>query len=108
MGPVGLVHSTLGKLGGGAEHLIGDGEHALGGIADEGAHVLGAGLNAVGLHSAAQKVDRAGDQAAGCLSGIDTAHWTGQAAEAFRARYPQQPMRWHDAGSACASAAGRP
>jgi YD repeat-containing protein len=40
------------------------------------------------------------------LSGIDTEHWTGQAAAAFRARYAPQPDRWQDASSACGRAAG--
>jgi RHS repeat-associated protein len=41
-----------------------------------------------------------GETAAG-LSGIDTAHWTGQAADAFRARYAPQPARWQDAATGC-------
>ena len=46
-----------------------------------------------------------GETAAG-LSGTDTAHWTGQAADAFRARYAPQPARWRDAATGCADGAG--
>ena len=46
-----------------------------------------------------------GETAAG-LSGIDTAHWTGQAADAFGARYAPQPARWQDAATGCRDGAG--
>ena len=45
-----------------------------------------------------------GETATG-LAGIDTARWTGDAAEAFRSRYWPQPKRWGDAQSACGAAA---
>ncbi|GDY32629.1 hypothetical protein GTS_42620 [Gandjariella thermophila] len=40
------------------------------------------------------------------LAAIDTAHWDGQAAEAFRAKYQPHPKQWADAEEACAKAAG--
>jgi RHS repeat-associated protein len=46
-----------------------------------------------------------GETAAG-LSGIDTAHWTGAAADAFRAKYAPQPARWQDAATGCGDGAG--
>jgi RHS repeat-associated protein len=46
-----------------------------------------------------------GETAAG-LAGIDTGHWTGAAAEAFRAKYAPQPGRWRDASGGCADGAG--
>jgi tetratricopeptide (TPR) repeat protein len=39
------------------------------------------------------------------LRGLDTAHWTGAAADAFRRRYGQYPARWSAATDACAAAA---
>jgi RHS repeat-associated protein len=41
------------------------------------------------------------DQVATGLAGVDTAHWQGRAADAFRAKYAPQPKRWSDAGTAC-------
>ncbi len=46
-----------------------------------------------------------GETAAG-LSGIDTSHWTGQAADAFQAKYTPQPARWQDAATGCQDGAG--
>nr|WP_264081681.1 ADP-ribosyltransferase [Gandjariella thermophila] len=39
------------------------------------------------------------------LAEIDTAHWKGKAADAFRAVYHQHPRQWADAESACQQAA---
>ena len=130
-----------------------DGKRALGAGLNDGAHLIGDGLNAVGLHGAAQTVDTLGDQAgyhlgadvaelqlgettdpaelvhgdpaairssasklrtfsgafgetASGLRGLDTGHWTGAAADAFRAKFAPQPARWQDAASATGSAAG--
>src|SRR6202012_1921354 len=38
------------------------------------------------------------------LQGLDTAHWTGAAADAFRARFAPHPAQWQDAGAATGSA----
>jgi RHS repeat-associated protein len=40
------------------------------------------------------------------LQEMDTAHWTGAAADAFRARFAPHPARWQDASSATSTAAG--
>jgi RHS repeat-associated protein len=40
------------------------------------------------------------------LQGTDSAHWTGAAADAFRARFAPHPARWQDASSATGTAAG--
>src|ERR1700759_4543428 len=40
------------------------------------------------------------------LRGVDTAHWTGAAADAFRARFTPHPAQWQDASSATSTAAG--
>jgi RHS repeat-associated protein len=45
-----------------------------------------------------------GETAAG-LNGIETGHWTGAAADAFRAKYAPQPGRWRDAATACTGGA---
>jgi hypothetical protein len=117
-----------------------------------GAHLVGRGLDAVGLHDAAKGMELAGDAAgdrlgadvaeatldeamfafelvhgdvgaidqttghlrrfvdafgetARGLAAIDTAHWQGEAADAFRAVYHQHPKQWADAESACQQAA---
>ncbi len=127
--------------------LWNDAKQAVGAGISDGAHALGDGLNAVGLHGAAQAVDTLGEKAgydlgadvpelqlgqtsdpaelvhgdpavirlsasrlrtfssafgetASGLRGLDTAHWTGSAADAFRAKFAQQPARWQDASSA--------
>ncbi len=60
------------------------------------------------LRSAAEKLRTFaaafGETAAG-LSGIDTGHWTGAAADAFRAKYAPQPGRWRDAATGCGDGA---
>jgi RHS repeat-associated protein len=45
-----------------------------------------------------------GETAAG-LGGIDTGHWTGAAADAFRAKYAPQPGKWRDASAGCGDGA---
>ena len=40
-----------------------------------------------------------GETSAG-LKGLDTAHWTGSAADAFRAKFAPHPAKWQDASSA--------
>ena len=125
-----------------------------GDVVNDGAQVLGDGLNAAGLHGAAQWVDTEGDkvgyalgadvgelqlgqtedprelvhgdaaklrstagklktfqngfgEVANGLGGIDTGHWEGAAAEAFRAKFAPEPAKWADAatamGGACAA-----
>ena len=133
--------------------LWNDARQAVGAGISDGAHALGDGLNAVGLHGAAQAVDTLGDKAgydlgadvpelqlgqtadpaelvhgdpaairssasrlrtfssafgetASGLRGLDTAHWTGSAADAFRAKFAPQPAKWQDASSANGTAAG--
>ena len=41
------------------------------------------------------------DQVSTGLAGVNTEHWQGVAADAFRAKYAPQPKRWSDAGTAC-------
>ena len=114
---------------------------------NQGADLLGDGLNAVGLTGAAVAVDTLGDKAgyslgadvpelqlgqtsdpaelvhgdpaairssaaqlrtfssafgetSAGLKGLDTAHWTGSAADAFRAKFTPHPAKWQDASSA--------
>ena len=114
---------------------------------NQGADLLGDGLNAVGLTGAAVAVDTLGDKAgyslgadvpelqlgqtsdpaelvhgdpaairssaaqlrtfssafgetSAGLKGLDTAHWTGSAADAFRAKFAPHPAKWQDASSA--------
>ena len=133
--------------------LWNDARQAVGAGISDGAHALGDGLNAVGLHGAAQAVDTLGDKAgydlgadvpelqlgqtsdpaelvhgdpaairssasrlrtfssafgetASGLRGLDTAHWTGSAADAFRAKFAPQPAKWQDASSANGTASG--
>jgi len=45
-----------------------------------------------------------GETATG-LEGIDTSHWTGAAADAFRAKYAPEPPRWRRAQTACGDGA---
>ncbi len=138
------------------EEDVEDGAKALGRgmgkVADEAAHVVGDGLDALGLHAAAEAVDDFGDTVADTLGaqvgearlgetedpaklvhgdgdglkktvehlgkfaaafgktadglkGIDSGHWTGTAADAFRAQYQQHPAQWSDAAQACQKAA---
>ena len=133
--------------------LWNDAKQAVGAGISDGAHALGDGLNAVGLHGAARAVDALGDKAgydlgadvpemqlghtadpaelvhgdpaairssasrlrtfssafgetASGLRGLDTAHWTGSAADAFRAKFAPQPAKWQDASSANGTASG--
>ena len=130
--------------------LISDGEHWLGQVTDDGAHLVGRGLTDIGLGQVGNVVDGWGDDAANSLdpemqlgqtgdptqlihgspsairqaasslrqfsgafgqtasglSGIDTSHWTGSAAEAFRAKYAPQPGKWRDASTASGDAGG--
>src|SRR5450755_100847 len=133
--------------------LWNDTKRATGSALNGGAHLLGDGLNAVGLHGAAQTVDTLGDKAgydlganvpelqlgqtsdpaelvhgdpaairssatqlnrfsssfsetAAGLRGLDTAHWTGSAADAFRAKFAPHPTKWQDASSATGTASG--
>jgi flagellar motor protein MotB len=116
-------------------------------VLSAGAHLVGDGLNAVGLHGAAQRADTEGTklgfelgadvpelqlgqttdpaelvhgdpgaigqaaarlwvfgsafkQTAAGLSGIETAHWEGAAADAFRARFAPEPAKWSAAAQA--------
>jgi uncharacterized protein YukE len=138
--------------GDGLEHLVAGAKHAAGTAIDAGSHLLGKGLNEVGLHTAAGVVTDYGDaltdhlgnqlpeqqlghsseptqlihgdvaaitqtaarldqfasafdQTAHGLAGIDTAHWQGSAADAFRHAYQQHPHAWSHARDACAAAA---
>src|ERR1700759_2602590 len=45
-------------------------------------------------------------ETAGGLRGLDTGHWTGAAADAFRAKFAPHPAKWQDASSATGTAAG--
>jgi RHS repeat-associated protein len=45
-------------------------------------------------------------QTASGLNGIDTSHWTGAAADAFRAKYAPEPGKWRTASSASGDAGG--
>jgi hypothetical protein len=51
-----------------------------------------------------QASSRAFEETAAKLEAIDTRHWTGAAADAFRAKYGPQPGRWRTAAAAYASA----
>src|ERR1700761_3766501 len=130
-----------------------NGKRALGDGLNDGAHLIGDGLSAVGLQGAAQTVDTLGDKAgfdlgpnvpelqlgettdpaqlvhgdptairssaaklhtfsgafgetAGGLRGLDTGHWTGAAADAFRAKFAPHPAKWQDASSATRTGGG--
>jgi RHS repeat-associated protein len=45
-------------------------------------------------------------QTASGLNGIDTSHWTGAAADAFREKYSPEPRKWQAAASASGDAGG--
>jgi RHS repeat-associated protein len=122
-----------------------------GDLVNDGAHVLGDGLNAVGLHGAANAVETEGDkigyslgadvgelqlgqtndpkelvhgeagkirstasklktfqsgfgEVADGLNRIDTGHWEGAAADAFRAKFSPEPAKWSDAATAMGKA----
>lgn len=125
-------------------------EQGAGDLVNDGAKVVGDGLNAVGLHGAAQWVETEGDKIGYALGGnvgelqlgetsdpkelvhgnaatirstagklstfqagfaevadglnrIDTGHWEGAAADAFRAKFAPEPGKW----SAAAEAMGK-
>ncbi|WP_152617567.1 putative T7SS-secreted protein [Phaeacidiphilus oryzae] len=54
----------INSVGDGLEHAAQGVEHGAGSLVDGAAHLAGDGLNAVGLHSAAQSVDEFGDHVA--------------------------------------------
>lgn len=152
MGLGDLIDGIGDAIEGGFDDVVNEGKHLIGTAVDDGAHVLGDGLNAVGLHGVAQTVDNVGDtvadhlgdqvaekqlgqttdptqlvhgdlnaiqtasarlanfgsafhETAQGLAGIDTAHWQGQAADAFRAHYQQHPKQWGETAAACTTAA---
>jgi RHS repeat-associated protein len=45
-------------------------------------------------------------QTADGLTGLDTEHWTGRAADAFRGKFAPHPARWQEASSATGNAGG--
>jgi hypothetical protein len=59
----------------------------------------------IGSAEQMQASSRAFEETAAKLEEVDTRHWTGAAADAFRAKYGPQPGRWRTAASAYASAA---
>ncbi|OXM66396.1 putative T7SS-secreted protein [Amycolatopsis vastitatis] len=145
------VWEFLDEIEEGAEDGLEAVGRGVGEVADKAAHVAGDGLDALGLHSAAEAVDGFGDSVADTLGAevgeaqlgqtddpaklvhgdagalkaaaghlakfgaafgktadglrrIDTAHWTGEAADKFRAQYRQHPTQWSDAAEACTRA----
>jgi hypothetical protein len=101
------------KVADGVGHVIGD----LLGIPAPAELQLGQSTNPADLvhgdpaairHAAAQlsTFSAAFKETAEGMTGIDAAKWRGEAAEAFRARYQAQPVRWQNASSASADAAG--
>lgn len=130
-----------------------DAKHEAGNLIDDGAHVVGGGLNLLGFHGAAQAVDTGGDKISYDLGGdapelqlgqtsdprqlvhgdasairsaaskltafssgfgetadglgrIDTGHWEGAAADAFRAKFAPEPAKWSAASEAMSKASG--
>jgi RHS repeat-associated protein len=130
-----------------------DAKQDLGDVVSGGAHVIGDGLNLVGLHGAAEAVDAEGTklgydlgadvpelqlgqttdpqelvhgdpsairstasrletfgsafgETADGLRDIDTGHWEGSAADAFRAKFATQPAKWSGASQAMSKATG--
>ncbi|HZC26025.1 MAG TPA: DUF6531 domain-containing protein, partial [Actinopolymorphaceae bacterium] len=130
-----------------------DAKEGLGDVVDDGAHVVGGGLNLLGFHGAAQAVETEGDklgydlgadvgelqlgqtndpkelidgdvgairsaaskltkfssafgETADGLSRIDTGHWEGAAADAFRAKFAPEPAKWSTASAAMGKASG--
>ncbi|MFF0147203.1 hypothetical protein ATK36_2710 [Amycolatopsis sulphurea] len=53
-----------------------------------------------------QKFANAFSSAASGLTKVDTAHWSGDAADAFRAKFQPHPDQWARAADACGKAAG--
>jgi uncharacterized protein YukE len=145
------LEGAIDSIGDGLDHAALAVSHGLGKAADGAAHLVGGGLDALGLHSAAQAVDGFGDSVADTLGAqvgesqlgqtedptklvhgdvraitesathlakfaagfamtaeglakIDTAHWSGKAADAFHAQYSQHPRQWSDAADACTEA----
>jgi hypothetical protein len=145
------VWEFLDEIEEGAEDGLEAVGRGVGEVAGQAAHVVGDGLDALGLHSAAEAVDGLGDSVADTLGAevgeaqlgqtgdpaklvhgdagalkaaaghlakfgaafgktadglrrIDTAHWTGEAADRFRAQYRQHPTQWSDAAEACTRA----
>jgi hypothetical protein len=137
----------MGLIGGAWDEF----KRGTGALVNDGAHLVGDGLNAVGLHAAANAVDVEGDkigyslgadvgelqlgqtsdpkqlvhgdagkirstaakltafhagfgEVADGLNGINTGHWTGAAADAFRARFAPEPAKWSAAATAMADA----
>lgn len=152
MGLGDLVSGIVDDVASAGEHLVEGAEQVAGTVVDDGAQVAGAALDTVGLHGAAQTVERWGEQVADQLGdavperqlgettdptelihgaasaldatvahlkkfatafgetaqglrSVDTAHWVGAAAEAFRAKFAPHPTQWLDAEQACANAA---
>jgi hypothetical protein len=64
MGLGDLINGLGDAIEGDFDAVVNGGKHLIGTAVDDGAHVLGDGLNAVGLHGAAQAVDNFGDSAA--------------------------------------------
>lgn len=148
----GAVGDVVNKAGDAVEHGFDKAKEITGEVVDSGAHLVGDGLDAVGLHGAADAVDDFGDSVADRLGAevgeqqlgetedpkelvhgdvaaitesaahlrkfatafgetaqglraVDTGHWQGEAAEAFRAKYEKHPTQWTDAHEACDKAA---
>ncbi|MGF1431132.1 putative T7SS-secreted protein, partial [Kitasatospora sp. LaBMicrA B282] len=142
----------LDDIGNGVEGLCKDGKKGFGKTVDQVSHVVGDGLDLVGLHDAAKAVDNFGDGVAddmgaqvgekqlgdsddpkdlvhgdakavkdaadklgtfhdafeetgGGLQAMDSAHWQGAAADAFRAKFEPHPRLWLTAADACSAAA---
>jgi hypothetical protein len=93
-----------------------DAKQGAGDLVNDGAHVIGDGLNAVGLHSAAQWVDTEGDKIGYALGAGVGELQLGQsddpkelvhgdaAADAFRAKFSPEPAKWSAASSAMGQA----
>jgi uncharacterized protein YukE len=127
------VAHGLGKAADGAAHLVGGGLDALGldsaaqavdGFGDSVADTLGAqvGESQLGqtedptklVHGDVRAITESATHLAKFAAGfamtaeglakIDTAHWSGKAADAFHAQYSQHPHQWSDAADACTEA----
>lgn len=125
---MGGLDGILNFVGHGIEHAADDAGHAVVGAARTVSHLLfgdpvppelqlGQSTRPADLvHGDPAAITRAaaqlrtfsaafGETAEG-MTGIDAAKWRGAAADAFRARYAPQPVRWQNASTACGSAAG--
>ena len=119
----------------GGAHLLGDGLNAAGlrgaaqtvdALGDKAGYSLGADVpelqlgqtsdpaelvhgDPAAIRSSASKLrtfsSAFGETSAG-LKGLDTAHWTGSAADAFRAKFAPHPAKWQDASSATGTMSG--